>query len=86
MTTLDNQFEKWWIEGVTNGFDLPDAAKDSVRKAWRAGIRFALEQEPSEAMMREGADFLSITPGGATNKCAGHVYEAMMAIRIKELG
>ena len=34
--------------------------------------------EPTEAMMREGADWLPVTPGGATNKCAGRVYEAML--------
>jgi hypothetical protein len=34
--------------------------------------------EPTPEMMREGADFLPVTPGGATNKCAGSVYTAML--------
>ena len=54
----------------------------------RAAIAAVLDDlaEPNEAMKREGADFLSITPGSATNECAGHVFEAMLAAKRKELG
>ncbi len=34
--------------------------------------------EPTDGMQKEGADFLSVTPGGATNECAGSVFEAML--------
>ncbi len=39
-------------------------------------------QEPTEAMCAEGADYLSVTPGQATNRTAGNVYEAMIAMAL----
>ncbi len=52
----------------------------------RAALAVVLEalQEPSEEMMREGADYLPITPYGATNRAAGCVFEAMLAQFEKE--
>ena len=61
-----------------------DAAtpRERYRKQARAAIEAMLE--PSEEMTREGADFLPVTPGGATNAAAGRVYEAMISAALKE--
>lgn len=41
-------------------------------------------REPTEAMLLQGYAHLSVTPGGATEKCAGIVYRAMIAASEKE--
>lgn len=35
--------------------------------------------EPTDEMQKEGADYLPVTPGGATNRAAGDVYKAMLS-------
>ncbi len=56
---------------------------------WEAVISAALAEaglvvvpiEPTEAMVHEGADYLPVTPGGATNDCAARIYEAMLSAK-----
>lgn len=55
-----------------------DPHADKVIEALNEGGFYVVPGEPNEAMMREGADYLSVTPGGATNECAGNVYRAMV--------
>ena len=48
-----------------------------------AQYAIAAMREPTEAMKLEGADYLPVTPGGATNECAGRVFEAMIDEALK---
>ena len=81
MTTLDDQFEKWW-----NTWKPLDCGKDHAKAAWDAGIHFVLNREPSEAMV------LAVLPENESEM--GHlmaltctkVYLAMRAAEKEELG
>ena len=55
-----------------------DAAKAVLSEIEANGL-IIVPMIPTAVMMREGADYLPVTPGSATNKAAGNVYEAMIA-------
>lgn len=66
--------------------DYDDLSESGIeRAAWRqVGTAIILYlynslSEPTAEMKRAGANHLPVTPGGATDECAGRVFEAMIA-------
>ena len=64
--------EMFKFHGYSGPCPAPPLPKQTMK--WKM-----VPEEPTEAMGREGADYLPVTPGGATNDCARHVYEVMLA-------
>lgn len=56
-----------------------DVALDLLIRLRRADLA-VVPREATKKMQEHGADHLPVTPGGATNKCAGHVFAAMRAV------
>ena len=88
MTTLDEQFEKWWKTWAPL-----DCGKDHAKAAYFACAEALLNREPSENMVTKGAHVNSELLDAEAPlheyryaRLAKDVYRAMRAVEREELG